>query len=120
MPKGTTLLCTAWWDNSEDNLSNPDPTLEVGWGDQTFEEMMIGFYVEVYPKDKMPKRASGRPQFNADAFFAQMDRNGTGELVKDELPGAFRSQFGDVDADNDGVVTKTEFSKYLERFGGGE
>ncbi len=120
MPKGTTLLCTAWWDNSMDNLSNPDPTLEVGWGDQTFEEMMIGFYVEVYPKDKMPKRASGRPQFDADAFFAQMDRNGDGQLVKDELPGAFKSQFDDVDTDNDGVATKAEFSKYLERFSGSE
>jgi hypothetical protein len=33
-----------------------DPTKTVTWGDQTFEEMMIGFYVEVFPKGQMPAR----------------------------------------------------------------
>jgi len=31
------------FDNSKYNLSNPDPTQEVRWGDQSFNEMMIGF-----------------------------------------------------------------------------
>ena len=44
MPPGSKLLCTAHFDNSESNLSNPDPTATVTWGDQTWEEMMIGFY----------------------------------------------------------------------------
>jgi len=26
------------------NKFNPDPTKDVRWGDQTFEEMMIGFW----------------------------------------------------------------------------
>jgi len=42
MPKGTRMLCVAHFDNSEDNLANPDPTVSVHWGDQTWEEMMIG------------------------------------------------------------------------------
>jgi hypothetical protein len=32
----------AHYDNSAENLSNPDPTKAVMWGDQTWEEMMIG------------------------------------------------------------------------------
>ena len=44
MPKGTRLECIAHYDNSADNLANPDPTRTVGWGDQTWDEMMIGFY----------------------------------------------------------------------------
>jgi hypothetical protein len=44
MPKGTKLLCTAHFDNSEKNLANPDPTKPVHWGDQTWEEMMIGYF----------------------------------------------------------------------------
>jgi peroxiredoxin len=44
MPKGTILRCTAHFDNSADNLSNPDPSQPVRFGDQTWEEMMIGFF----------------------------------------------------------------------------
>lgn len=44
MPAGGKLICTAHYDNSEANLSNPDPTARVRWGDQTWEEMMIGYY----------------------------------------------------------------------------
>jgi mono/diheme cytochrome c family protein len=43
LPKGTKLHCTAHFDNSANNPANPDPKQEVSWGDQTFEEMMIGF-----------------------------------------------------------------------------
>lgn len=41
LPKGTVVHATAWYDNSAANKSNPDPTKEVWWGDQTFEEMMF-------------------------------------------------------------------------------
>lgn len=44
MPKGTVLHCVAHFDNSEDNLSNPDPSKPVRFGDQTWDEMMIGFF----------------------------------------------------------------------------
>ncbi len=40
---GMILRATAWYDNSADNLANPDPTAEISWGEQTFEEMMIGY-----------------------------------------------------------------------------
>lgn len=42
-PKGTRLDCVAHFDNSTKNKYNPDPTKEVRWGDQTWEEMMIGW-----------------------------------------------------------------------------
>ena len=41
MPKGTRLHCTAHFDNSADNLANPNPKEEVRFGDQTWEEMML-------------------------------------------------------------------------------
>ncbi len=44
VPKGTKLHCVAHFDNSENNLANPDPTHSVSWGEQTWEEMMIGFF----------------------------------------------------------------------------
>ena len=42
IPKGTRIDCVARYDNSEDNLSNPDPTREVHWSGFTEDEMMVG------------------------------------------------------------------------------
>ncbi len=42
LPKGTVIEVIAHYDNSTRNKYNPDPTHEVRWGDQTWEEMMIG------------------------------------------------------------------------------
>jgi hypothetical protein len=39
VPKGSKLVSTAWYDNSSGNKANPDPTRDVKWGDQTWEEM---------------------------------------------------------------------------------
>jgi hypothetical protein len=38
-PKGARLEATAYYDNSANNRSNPDPKVDVRWGDQTWEEM---------------------------------------------------------------------------------
>jgi hypothetical protein len=40
-PKGTRLVVTGVWDNSVANRHNPDPTAEVKWGDQSWEEMLL-------------------------------------------------------------------------------
>ncbi|HKD38243.1 MAG TPA: hypothetical protein VKB78_15625, partial [Pirellulales bacterium] len=47
LPKGTRIDCTAHFDNSTDNPANPDPTKSIHWGDQTWDEMMIG-YMDFY------------------------------------------------------------------------
>jgi len=39
VPKGSKLISSAWYDNSAANKSNPDPKVDVKWGDQTWEEM---------------------------------------------------------------------------------
>jgi mono/diheme cytochrome c family protein len=44
MPKGSRLDCVAHYDNSAKNKYNPDPSNTVRWGDQTWEEMMIGWF----------------------------------------------------------------------------
>ncbi len=44
IPAGSTLHCTAHFDNSSENLANPDPSKLVRWGPQTWEEMMIGWF----------------------------------------------------------------------------
>ena len=41
LPKGTKIHTAAWYDNSTANKANPDPTKDVYWGDQTWEEMQF-------------------------------------------------------------------------------
>ena len=43
LAKGDKLTLTAAYDNSKANPFNPDPNQRVRWGDQTFEEMMVGY-----------------------------------------------------------------------------
>lgn len=53
MPKGTKLHCIAHFDNSAKNPNNPDPKRAIYWGDQTWEEMMIG-WIDYYLDDEKP------------------------------------------------------------------
>jgi Copper type II ascorbate-dependent monooxygenase, C-terminal domain len=41
---GTELQAVAWFDNSKNNPHNPDSTASVRWGEQTYDEMMVGFF----------------------------------------------------------------------------
>ncbi len=49
LPTGTLLRADATFDNSPNNRFNPDPKAEVRWGDQTWEEMMVGFFDVAIP-----------------------------------------------------------------------
>jgi thiol-disulfide isomerase/thioredoxin/mono/diheme cytochrome c family protein len=44
VPKGSKLECTAHFDNSSANPNNPNPRAFVIWGDQTWDEMMLGYF----------------------------------------------------------------------------
>ena len=53
MPKGTWIICTGTFDNSRGNPANPNPNIPIYWGDQSFNEMFIGFMgVAAIPKDE--------------------------------------------------------------------
>jgi peroxiredoxin/mono/diheme cytochrome c family protein len=51
LPAGSKLQCIAYYDNSEDNVANPDPSKTITWGSQTWDEMMIGYYAVVTVED---------------------------------------------------------------------
>jgi len=48
---GTVLKATGWFDNSDKNPANPDPTKRVRWGPQTTEEMMLGYVEYIVPAE---------------------------------------------------------------------
>ena len=58
VPKGSRMICTASYDNSDENPANPNPSQEVTWGEQTWDEMMFGFYSTI--KSRLDVNASAQ------------------------------------------------------------
>ena len=54
MPRGTRIDCVAHFDNSADNPANPDPSRRVEWGEQSFDEMMIGYFDSIVAIPTVP------------------------------------------------------------------
>ncbi len=67
MPKGSRLICTAHYDNSEANPYNPDPTKTVRFGLQTYEEMMVGYYSTIPVADEVVQNPDAKDLRVADA-----------------------------------------------------
>ena len=57
MERGSSLDFVAHFDNSANNKFNPDPSQTVYWGDQSWEEMNIGFIEVAFPADADPNVA---------------------------------------------------------------
>ncbi len=58
---GTRIECTGWYDNSSNNPFNPDPKAEVRWGDQSWDEMMLGYVDVAIPVNVDPQSLFLRP-----------------------------------------------------------
>ncbi len=69
MPKGTRIECTAHFDNSPNNPMNPDPTKNVRWGQQSWDEMMIGWFDISIPAKTDPGNLY-RSQKSYNRFFS--------------------------------------------------
>lgn len=74
MPKGAKLHCVAHYDNSENNLNNPDPNATVRWGEQTWEEMMFGWFEMALANQDLTQ--SQEPIDRMKAFYATLEAGG--------------------------------------------
>ena len=120
LPSGTRVQCVAHFDNSENNLNNPDPSKEVRWGPQTWDEMMIGYFDIARPvkhtDDNQPKKPKSKPQLDKAALlFQTLDKNRDGKIVRSEVPKRLMNQFGVVDRNNDDEVTLEELRAALSK-----
>jgi peroxiredoxin len=114
------LNCTALFDNSEKNLVNPDPSITVRWGDQTWEEMMIAFLEVSIPVDRARLSRRDEPQALTDAqrtraertaadLIERFDRDRDGVVRRKETPKAFATfAFSKIDANGDKTITPEE------------
>jgi hypothetical protein len=129
LQKGDRIFCEAWFDNSTDNLANPDPTANVHWGDQTWNEMMIGYYDVAIPLDEQSKMSARTGRLRAELrdrladrvgqkvrdLFNRYDDDGDDALTADEVPEKMRPLHAQLDKDGDGRVTPEELRPLAER-----
>ncbi len=112
LPADTYIKCVAAYDNSEENLNNPDPNKSVRWGDQTWDEMLIGYLdvAQEVGRDKrgQPEEASEGGKWRAEEFLLQLDKDDDNRLSENELPPRLRRIFKLADADKDEVLNTDE------------
>ncbi|MEX2357046.1 MAG: redoxin domain-containing protein, partial [Pirellulaceae bacterium] len=124
MPAGTVLHCVAHFDNSDRNPHNPDPTQLVRWGDQTWDEMMIGYFDIAQPRppveeaDPAPAMDDKEKEYTeaADRLIKKHDRNGDGIVQREEIGGNGKQIFDRLDTNQDGKVTQEELMSTFRLF----
>lgn len=117
LPKGTKIFCEAAFDNSPENLNNPDPDATVSWGEQTYEEMMIGYFHVAVPIDPatgvaapLPRERRRMPSPQEMVKF--LDTDGDGKIQRGEVPERMARFFERLDANMDGVVELEEIVEF--------
>jgi peroxiredoxin/mono/diheme cytochrome c family protein len=115
LPDGSFIKCVAHYDNSPDNPNNPDPEQSVRWGEQTWDEMMIGYFDVAVPlaRDQgIGVTLDGR-NWRSEEFILQMDKNDDLQLQVEELPEAMQRAANRADVNGDGRIATDELQGLL-------
>ncbi len=117
LPRGSRLHCRAAFDNSKNNLANPDPAASVQFGEQSWDEMMIGFCDVVLPRQehKQPGRKLVNSGFDVVGEFDRADLNGDHQITQNEASDhpLLKTKFGEFDSDSNGVVDLHETLQFV-------
>ncbi len=114
LPAGTKIHTVAHFDNSEENLANPDPEATVKWGPQTWHEMHFGYFdfaapvaMGVAEKPLAPNPARLR---YAQGVLKKFDRNNDGKIARNEVGTRLVLLFNRLDTNGDDYVTLEELT----------
>ena len=129
LERGDTIRFTAWYDNSKNNPANPNPNTNVDWGQQTEDEMHLGYVEYTIPGATPGEPVAGLRSGNRDrrrATEAQgilrgikaLYRNRDGKLTKPEVPEKHLKLFERLDANGDEVVTIEEAREVIRQNSG--
>jgi len=91
-PAGTFVIHRTVYDNSTANLSNPDPSVTVRFGEQTWEEMLYGGISFRYEEPSENDHEINEDDYMAALAMGFMDVNIDGKIALDEMPEQSRQQ----------------------------
>lgn len=116
VPAGTQLVLENWYDNSAENVANPDPTTTVYWGEQSFEEMLWGTVTYRWADETSAAPTHNRQRAELRQLWGYFDADMDGYLSRSEYldSALYDAEKGDgeyvsADTDNDGRWSFDEF-----------
>ena len=119
VPAGSKLVHRTVYDNSARNPGNPDPSREVPWGLQSWDEMLYGAVQFTWVEESTANPIHDEERHETFQFVGFMDRNMDGKLVWSELPERMKKQlvqgFAAVDANGDGGLDADEIINMQRR-----
>jgi thiol-disulfide isomerase/thioredoxin len=108
---GDRIACRAQYDNSAGNPNNPDPTQTVRWGDQTREEMMIGYFdIAVRRDDFSDDPVDLKRHIALVKVMDRYDQDTSGAIEAGEVPRVLSERFESLDQNSDHTVTFAELA----------
>lgn len=116
-PAGTQVIHRTTYDNSTANLSNPDPTVTVHFGEQTWEEMLYGGISFRYAEARENDFEINVQEYFTSLGMGMFDKNMDGRVSLDEMPEQARQQlalvFTIMDKDKTGGLEYAEFQQFM-------
>jgi redoxin len=116
VPAGSKLIAHYVYDNSKRNPSNPDPKINVSWGEQSFQEMLFTSLSFRWADETAEHRVNYDGEMNSSRLMGMLDDNLDGKIEKAEVTG--RGRVGDMllkywdvlDKNHDGTLDKSELA----------
>jgi hypothetical protein len=112
IPAGSKLIAHYVYDNSKRNPANPDPKIEVTWGEQSFQEMLFTSVSFRWLDETAANQVDSDARFADTRMLGMMDDNLDGKLQKAELRGQMGQMMGRyftmIDKNRDGGLDVAE------------
>ena len=113
IPAGSRLIHRTIYDNSRQNPANPDPSQTIGWGLQSWDEMLYGAFSYSYVNETTQHPIHDRLLAGMTQYVGFLDKNMDGKVSWREMPERMRKRlvqgFRAVDTNGDGGIDIAEF-----------
>lgn len=123
IPAGSKLIAHYWYDNSKRNPHNPDPNIEVTWGEQSFQEMLFTQVDFRWADETAAAQIDSDSRFADSRILGFLDKNIDDKVEKTELRGQIGKmmlpQFEALDSNHDGALDKPELKVAMSKMGMG-
>jgi hypothetical protein len=122
VPAGSKIIAHYVYDNSARNPSNPDPKINVSWGEQSFQEMLFTNLSYRWVDETAHNRVDYDQEMGKFRLIGMLDSNYDGKIEKAELRGKMGAQLGKffdmLDKNHDGLLDQSELAAAQAMMGG--